>query len=115
MSELLSGVDITQGGAVAILAIVALLVFMGRIVPRRYLEDLRADRDARLREIAAERDMWRDAHRKSEEERHVAQGQVGQLLELSRTASHVLMALPQPGQGVTAGAPVDATTTAPPP
>lgn len=93
---------IVQGGAVAILAWVFIQVMRGRIVPRRTLDDMKA-----------ERDTWRDAHRVSEEARHIAQGQVGQLLELSRTASHVLTALPQPsGQEVTASAPVDRTPTA---
>jgi hypothetical protein len=108
-----SGIDITQGGAVAILSIVALLVFLGRLVPRRTLDDLRADRDARIQEIAAERDTWRAAHRESEAARQVAQGQVGELLELSRTAGHVLTALPQPAsQEVTASGSVASTPTA---
>lgn len=116
MGELWAQIPIAQGGAVAILAIVVLLVLMGRIVPRRTLDDLRADRDARIREIAAERDTWRAAHGVSEEARHDAQGQVRELLELSRTAGHVLGALPQPaGREVTAGAPVGPSAVSPPP
>lgn len=103
MADFFGGINIAQGGAVAILGVVFLLVMLGRLVPRRTVEDLRADRDARLGEVSRERDTWREAHRESEEARHLLQAQVGELLELSRTAGHVLAALPAP-QGVTTSA-----------
>ena len=99
MNELL-GVNAAQGGAAAIVVLVVLLILLGRLVPRSVLEDVRADRDARLAEIAQERDTWRDAHKESESARQVAQDQVGELLELSRTADHLLRSLPHP-EGVT--------------
>lgn len=92
MNELL-GINVAQGGAAALVTLVVLLILLGRLVPRSVLQDVRADRDARLAEIAAERDTWRDAHRESESARVEAQAQVGELLELSRTADHVLRAI----------------------
>lgn len=92
MSELL-GINIAQGGAAALVALVVLMILLGRLVPRSVLEDVRADRDARVAEIAAERDTWRTAHRESEAARQEAQSQAGELLELSRTADHVLRAI----------------------
>lgn len=92
MNELL-GVSVAQGGAAAILALVVLFILLGRLVPRSVLEDVRKDRDDRVSEIRAERDTWRDAHRESEAARIEAQNQVGELLELSRTADHVLRSL----------------------
>lgn len=86
MNEL-AGLGISQLGAGAILAIVVLLILTGRLVPRSTLEDVRQ-----------ERDTWREAHGVSEEARHVAQGQVGELLELSRAAGNVLGSLPRPGE-----------------
>ena len=92
MSELL-GVNVAQGGAAAILALVVLFILLGRLVPRSVLEDVRKDRDSRVAEILAERDTWRAAHRESEAARIEAQNQVGELLELSRTADRVLRAI----------------------
>jgi hypothetical protein len=48
---------IVQGGAVVVLLAVLWLVFTGRLVPRSTLEDVRADRDARIAE--ADRDAER--------------------------------------------------------
>jgi hypothetical protein len=107
------GINIAQGGAAALLAFFVLMIMRGAIVPRRTLDDVRADRDARIQEMVAERDTWRAAHADSEVARRVAQGQVGELLELSRTASHVLTSLPQPGQGVTAGGQLDQASMPP--
>ncbi|MDX3527126.1 hypothetical protein P1P75_11900 [Streptomyces sp. ID05-39B] len=109
MNELL-GVNIAEGGAAALVTLVVLLIFLGRLVPRSVLEDVRKDRDARVAEILAERDTWRDAHRESERARMEAQSQVGELLELSRTADHVLRAI----RGEVPGDAMDQTVAAPP-
>jgi hypothetical protein len=50
-------IPIVQGGAVAVLLAVLWLVYSGRLVPRSTLEDVRADRDARIAE--AEKDTER--------------------------------------------------------
>jgi len=92
VTELL-GVDVASGGAVALVTLVVLLIFFGKLVPRSVLQDVREDRNARIAEVVAERDTWREAHRLSEAARVEAQSQVGELLELSRTADHVLRAL----------------------
>lgn len=94
MTELL-GINASDAGAAGIVILVVLLILLGRLVPRAVLQDVRSDRDARLAEIATERDTWRAAHLESEAARQVAQGQVGELLELSRTADHLLRSLPQ--------------------
>lgn len=96
----LEGLSIIQGGAAAIVSMVVLLILRGHLVPRSTVDDVRADRDARIAELAAERDTWRAAHKESEVARHVAQDQVSELLELSRTADHVLRSLPRAGEGV---------------
>ncbi|MEW2402116.1 hypothetical protein [Streptomyces sp. NPDC046862] len=109
MNELL-GVNVAQGGAAALVTLVVLLILLGKLVPRSVLEDVRADRDARIAEVLAERDTWRDAHRESEAARVEAQSQVGELLELSRTADHVLRSL----RGEVPGDAMDQTVAAPP-
>lgn len=105
MTDLL-GTGAVQGGAVTVVMTIVVLILRGALVPQSVLRDLRADRDSRIKELAAERDTWRAAHQTSEEARHVAQAQVGELLELSRTADHLLRSLPRPpSTGVTADAP----------
>lgn len=104
------GISVAQGGAAAILALVVLFILLGRLVPRSVLEDVRKDRDARVAEILAERNTWRDAHRESEAARMEAQAQVGELLELSRTADHVLRSL----RGEVPGDAMDQSVAAPP-
>ncbi|MGW2739137.1 hypothetical protein ACWC4D_33680 [Streptomyces sp. NPDC001288] len=109
MSEF-AGLNVAQGGAIAILALAVLLILRGHLVPRSVLEDVRKDRDDRLAELSAERDKWRDAHKESEAARVEAQSQVGELLELSRTADYVLRAL----RGEVHGDAMDREVAAPP-
>ncbi|MFB7672958.1 hypothetical protein ACFC26_16270 [Kitasatospora purpeofusca] len=95
MPDLATGL-VVQGGAGAILAATVMLILLGRLVPRSVLEDVRADRDARVAEALAERDAWRAAHDRSEEARHIAQDQAALALEVARTADQMLRALPSP-------------------
>jgi len=87
-----------QLGPAGILAMVVMLVMTGRIVPRQTLEDVRQDRDARL----ADKDREIDALRSANETLHATcdelTGHVTVLLEVARTAEHVLQSLP-PGNG----------------
>ncbi|MFJ8345014.1 hypothetical protein ACIQ9J_01295 [Streptomyces sp. NPDC094153] len=100
MGELI-GAGWATVGATGLLGTAVLLVLTGGLVPRRTYKDLRE-----------ERDTWRQAHTESERARQVAQQQVGELLELSRTAGHILTSLPRPdGQGVSPDAQVDGTPT----
>ncbi|MFF7142225.1 hypothetical protein ACFZB5_13385 [Streptomyces nodosus] len=100
MGELI-GAGWATVGATGLLGTAVLLVLTGGLVPRRTYNDMRD-----------ERNTWRQAHTESEKARQVAQQQVGELLELSRTAGHILTSLPRPdGQGVSPDAQVDGTPT----
>ncbi|WP_068925052.1 hypothetical protein [Planobispora rosea] len=55
-------IPVIQLGAVGVLLAVLWLVFTGRLVPRSTLEDVRADRDARVAEAAADADAWRQLY-----------------------------------------------------
>ena len=109
MNELL-GINVAQGGAVALVTLVVLLIYGGRLVPRSVVEDVRKDRDDRIQALVAERDAWREAYRESETARMESQSQVGELLELSRTAEHVLRAI----RGEVHGDAMDQSVAAPP-
>lgn len=117
------GISLLQGGAAGLVMLIVVLVLRGALVPRSTLRDVRADRDARLadrdariKELIVERDTWRIAYENSEAGRHMSQAQTGELLELSRTAAHLLQSLPRPtAREVTAGAAVDPQAVASPP
>lgn len=94
------GINPVQGGAAALLALVILLILTGRLVPRRTLDDARADRD-----------YWRQAHAEEAKARQAERELTNELIEVARTADHVLTSLPQPptSREVTAGNGVDRT------
>lgn len=98
--DVLAGLNVAQGGAAAVLGLVVLLILVGRLVPRRSVDDIRGDYQARIAELIAERDMWRTAHQVSEEARHEEQQQNREMLELARTSVHVLRSLPSAPEGV---------------
>lgn len=109
MNELM-GINIAQGGAIALVTLIVLLILRGNLVPRSVVEDVRQDRNDRIQALVAERDAWRDAYRESEAARVESQAQVGELLELSRTADHVLRAI----RGEVPGDAMDKPVAAPP-
>jgi hypothetical protein len=86
-------------GATGVLALVVLMILRGAIVPRSTLDDVRADRDARLEE--KQREI--DALRKTMEDLGTAgveqSMQITTLLEVARTAQHVLVSLPEVKRG----------------
>ncbi|MCY0919595.1 MULTISPECIES: hypothetical protein [unclassified Streptomyces] len=87
--DTLFGVSPTDLGAAGLVVLVVLLILTGRLVPRSTLLDMRE-----------ERDTWRSAHGKSEAARQAEREMTTELLELSRTAGHVLTSLPRSTEGV---------------
>ncbi|MFD5509098.1 hypothetical protein ACFWIB_15155 [Streptomyces sp. NPDC127051] len=71
-------------GAAALLCLVVLLILNGRLVPRRTLEDAQS-----------ERDYWRAAHGEEAKARQAERELTNELLEVARTADHVLASLPK--------------------
>lgn len=78
---------IVQGGASALLLFVGLLVILGFLPSRRELRDVRADRDARLREEKARGDEWRAVAKAQDERNDVLAAQLVELLEVGRTTN----------------------------
>lgn len=75
------------GAAVAVWAYPVILVLRGQLVPRRALDDERAD--------TAE---WREAHRLSEQSRLVQAEQTRLLLAHAETANGLLLAITERGK-----------------
>jgi hypothetical protein len=82
------------GGITGLLAAVFLMVMWGKLVPRSYLDDVRADRDARLAEKQKEVDTWHLAYDRSEQARRIQAGHLNTLMEVARTTEHVISSLP---------------------
>jgi hypothetical protein len=82
-------------GATAILALVVLGIFRGALIPRQTHEDRMRDKDAQI--LYYQTALAREVERNGE-----LTNQVGVLMEVARTADHVLSALPvatSPGDG----------------
>ncbi|WP_432019926.1 hypothetical protein [Streptomyces sp. 1222.5] len=77
------GINPVQGGATALLILVVLFILTGRLVPRSVLKDTQSDRD-----------YWRAAHAEESKARAAERELTNELLEVARTADHVLAALP---------------------
>lgn len=71
-------------------------VLTGRLVPRSTLEDVRADRDARLAELRKETDDVWTALRASQDTIRVLSDQIDELSEVGRTTHQLIQALPGP-------------------
>jgi hypothetical protein len=92
------GAAIVQGGAAGILTFVVLAILVGRLVPRKSLEDVRADRDARLAREEKRGDEWRAAALAQEERADVQSRQIELLLEANRTTNALIEGLKQAWQ-----------------
>lgn len=82
MTDLFQAVSITDISSTSLLALVVLLLFMGRLVTRSQLLDVKEDRD-----------YWRKSHSVSEEARHEASDQVTKLSDAVRTTQHLVDSL----------------------
>lgn len=96
-----SKLPLATSSATALLGLVLLLVLLGKLVPRSALDDARADaeqarkdRDRALEEKQREVDLWRSAFINEVGTTRELSSQVTQLMEVARTADHVLRSLP---------------------
>lgn len=80
---------VLDGSPWALVAVVVMLIYLGRLVPRSVLEDVRNDREIRLAEVRAERDDWKAAAVELRK-------QNGLLLEQGKSSLKLLRALPTP-------------------
>ena len=79
----LAGLPLGTLTPAGLLAVVILLIAVGRLVPRRTMDDVIEDRN-----------QWRAAHKTSEEARIELQQQVQELLEHSRTTDQFIRSIP---------------------
>lgn len=96
-----SKLPLATSSATALLGLVLLMVLLGKLVPRSALDDARKDaeqvrkeRDNALAEKQREVDMWRSAFLNEVGTTRELSSQNSQLMEVARTAEHVLRSLP---------------------
>ena len=96
-----SKLPLATGSATALLGLVLLLVLLGKLVPRSALDDarkdaeqVRAERDKALEAKDREVELWRSAFINEVGTTRELSSQVTQLMEVARTADHVLRSLP---------------------
>lgn len=97
------GINVVDGGPVALLALVVILVLRGYLIPRKTYDDLLADRD-----------RWQQAHLESEKARLLEHEQTGELLEMAKFGGNLLAALPAPPRSGEEVNPGDRTDSTPP-
>jgi len=102
----LSKLPLATGSATALLGLVLLLVLLGKLVPRSALDDVRKDMEQdqeeakrQLEEKQREVDLWRSAFINEVGTTRELSSQVTQLMEVARTADHVLRSLPTTNGG----------------
>lgn len=74
-------------GAVGVLVLVVLLILWGKLLPRGTVKSLLDAKDEQIR-------IYRDAYDKSAKTVEIQNRQIGQLMEMARTTTHVIEALP---------------------
>lgn len=82
-------------GPGAMLTLVIVAIVKGMLVPRSVLEDVRKDRDARLQEVQAVADMWKEAFQESDKRSSILAEQNRELLQQGRTTNSLIAAIPK--------------------
>lgn len=83
----LSTLPIAPIGATGVLALVVLFIVRGMLIPRSMHEDRMRDKDAQIL-------FYQTAYEREAETNKVLTAQVSTLMEVARTADHVLSSLP---------------------
>lgn len=85
-------------GVVSVIFIVGWMVFRGLLVPKSTVTDLTTSRDARIKDLAAERDKWESTANKALDALAVRNEQQAELMELARTTDAFIRSLPRAGR-----------------
>lgn len=93
MGDLLEGLGV-QGLSLPIVILIAfLMVFTGRLIPRKTFEDFKTSMETRLKESQADTAEWKEATKVSEEARAELAKQFPVLIEMGKTQEHLLIAI----------------------
>lgn len=80
-------------GAVGLVALFFLLFYFGKVVPRRTVDEIIRQADARVVRAESETGEWREAHALTDLANRVLIDQNRELIELARTSDHLLKSI----------------------
>lgn len=90
----LSNLPVIPTSAGAFVGLIVVMILMGWLQPKRNVEKIEAAADRRVKQVESDRDMWKEAYRTEAAVSRELTSQVGSLLEVGRTADHVIRSLP---------------------
>lgn len=90
--EFVKGLSVGDIGFPGLLSLAIYLILSGRLVPRSVVEDVRADRDERVKAALEDRDTWKDAYQISEAGRDKQGTILSDLLEYAKTTDKFIQA-----------------------
>jgi hypothetical protein len=93
LEELIKGLSVGDIGFPGLLTLAIYLILSGKLVPRSVVEDVRSDRDERIKAMAEDRDIWKDAYHVSEAGRDKQGTILTELFEYAKTTDHFIRSL----------------------
>lgn len=93
------GIQILEPSGWGIVALIALAIIRGYLVPRSTVEDMRKDRDERVAEFRGLAEMWRRAYEMEHLSHRRLQEHSDLSIETARTATAALRAVAEPAEG----------------
>jgi hypothetical protein len=93
--EFVKSMSVGDVGFPGLLTLAIYLILSGKLVPRSVVEDVRADRDARIAAVQEDRDTWKEAYQISESGRDKQNSVLEILLEYAKTSDHLIRSVQQ--------------------
>lgn len=90
----MGSLPLIQTGATGIVAVIVGLILWGKLVPSHLVDQRMAETREQLRQAKLDRDMWKAAYFQEARNSGQLAGQVNTLMEVGRTADHVIRSLP---------------------
>lgn len=82
LQQFLANLSIGDVGFAGLVSLAIYMIYTGRLVPRRHLDDTRQDRDS-----------WKQAYQTNEKTLVELSHQMGQLLEYAKTSDHLIRSI----------------------
>lgn len=90
----MGSLPLIQTGATGIVAIIVWMILLGRLIPKSQVDQRMREVLLQLEQAKQDRDMWKAAYFTESRANGQLSGQVTALMEVGRTADHVIRSLP---------------------
>lgn len=91
---MIESLPLIQTGATGIVAVIVGLILWGKLIPSQQVDKRMAEALEQLAQAKQDRDMWKAAYFNEAHNAGQLTGQVSTLMEVGRTADHVIRSLP---------------------